>query len=804
MKKFYELGLDGSSNPSAIVTCGNARFTILTSRLIRLEYDPAKKFEDRPSNIIWNRQFSEVPEFSVEKYQENGIMINTEHLTLTYTGEGFKLGEENLRIKGADVEEWYPDMHDTRNLMGTISTLDGSTGSVELEKGLMSGAGWTVIDDTKGLIINEKGWIEPRYLENDSNAFATQDIYFFGYGHNYRQCLRDYKVLTGKTELFPRYVLGNWWSRYHDYTQKDLQDIVNDFKDHKIPLSICIIDMDWHTIKNEYHDGWTGYSWNKDLIENPMGLLDFFKDNKVRTALNLHPHSGFAPHEDCYEAVAKAMGVDPESKQTIEFDITDEKFMNVYFEEGHHPHEETGVDFWWMDWQQGSKSKMPGLPPLRWLNHLHYYDLGRDGVKRPFIFSRYCQLGSHRYPIGFSGDTCILWDVLEFQVYFTHNAANVGYGWWSHDIGGHMGGYNDSELYTRWVQFGVWSPIMRLHSTKHKFIEKRPWMHDKNTEFAVTEAMRYRVRLVPYIYTMMYRDYVDSQPLMVPMYYDYPELAKAYNVKNQYLFGTELLVAPFVKPMDQSVNLSRTEVWFPEGSWFNFFTGEKHEGEKVIAEYGDFNTIPVFAKAGAIVPLGKEVDWEGMENPDELEIKIFGGADGKFELYEDDGETVGYKDGKCAFTSFESEYAENRLKFTINPAQGDRSVIPEKRKYVVKFMGANSAVAVKCTIDGIEVAANSRYIEDECAVVVLLDDVSCASKVEVVFTADKVLSDVNFVARKLEYTMTKMKIHYDAMSTLLGFGADYCELIQDPSKLWKIAGLCTGAQLQALAEIINN
>ena len=139
----------------------------------------------------------------------------------------------------------------------------------------------------------------------------------------------------------------------------------------------------------------------------------------------------------------------------------------------HHPNERNGVDFWWIDWQQGSNSKIEGLDPLWMLNHYHYLDNKRNG-KRGLILSRYAGIGSHRYPIGFSGDSVISWDSLDFQPYFTANASNVGYGWWSHDIGGHMNGIKDDELATRWVQFGVFSPIMSclLYTSKDKLYEK--------------------------------------------------------------------------------------------------------------------------------------------------------------------------------------------------------------------------------------------------------------------------------------------------------------------------------------------
>jgi hypothetical protein len=187
----------------------------------------------------------------------------------------------------------------------------------------------------------------------------------------------------------------------------------------------------------------------------------------LKTTLNLHPASGVQPWEAAYPAMARAMGIDPATKKYVPFDITNKKFATNYMDLLHHPLEKQGIDFWWLDWQQEPmKTKMPGVGPTWWLNYVHFTDQQREG-KRPLLFHRWGGLGNHRYQIGFSGDTISVWESLAFQPWFTATAANVGYAYWSHDIGGHMPGAVDPELYTRWVQFGAFSPILRTHTTKN-------------------------------------------------------------------------------------------------------------------------------------------------------------------------------------------------------------------------------------------------------------------------------------------------------------------------------------------------
>jgi len=375
--------------------------------------------------------------------------------------------------------------------------------------------------------------------------------------------------------------------------------------------------------------------------------------------------------------------------------------MRGYFELLHHPLEAQGVDFWWLDWQQGTQTGLPGLDPLWWLNHLHFYDLARDGARRPFIFSRWGGLGNHRYPIGFSGDTVIGWDALDFQPAFTATAANVGYGWWSHDIGGHMGGIEDDELYIRWVQFGVFSPILRLHSTKNPYHERRPWGRDHVAGHAASRAMRLRHALIPYIYSMAWRNHTLSLPLITHMYYSHPEQNEAYQCPRQYWFGSELVAAPFTRPIDPGIGLSRQVVWLPPGQWFDFFTGEPMPtGWSSV--YGDLETLPVFAPAGAIVPMAPQTGWDDNngQNPAILHLYAFPGASHRFELYEDDGATLAYTNGEYALTPFSQAWQESSLEFTIHPVIGDVAQVPAQRTYHLHLRGLVMPEAIRVSLNG--------------------------------------------------------------------------------------------------------
>lgn len=665
------------ANPNAVVYSTHARFSILTSRLIRIEFSPTKHFEDRPSQTFWYRQLPK-PVFSLTEKPEL-LEIETEYLRLHYrpNPKGFSPNTLTVTVKTTGQVWRYGDKnYQAQNLRGTARTLDGANGHAELETGLMARAGWAVIDDSATLVFNETGWLEPRPANNNL------DLYFFGYGQEYAACLQDFAQIAGRTPLIPRWALGNWWSRYWAYTQTELMGLIQEFKMQGVPLSVCIIDMDWHiTHTDNTSIGWTGYTWNWDLWPNPTEFLAWLHTNGLKTALNLHPADGVHPHEEQYIAMAKHMGVDTTSLEPIPFDIANPHFTEGYFNLLHHPLETMGVDFWWIDWQQGKQSRLPGLDPLWWLNHLHFYDLGRDGQKRPFVFSRWGGLGNHRYPIGFSGDTIVSWASLEYQPYFTATAANVGYGWWSHDIGGHMGGIEDDELYIRWIQFGVFSPILRLHCSKNQYHERRPWARGPLAHQLITEALRFRHALIPYLYSMAWRNYQTGLPLITPMYYSHPEVEAAYNCQTQYWFGSEVVAAPYVTPIHEETRLSRQVVWLPEGEWFDFFTGEHFTGGGWRTLYGELGEIPIFARSGAIMPLGPKATWGGVSNPETLEVYIFPGANNRFELYEDDGETTAYMHGQSAITEISQTWSTQTMHIVLKPVQGATELVPPTRIY---------------------------------------------------------------------------------------------------------------------------
>ena len=791
---------DPLANPKAVVLGPQVRFTILTPCMLRMEHSPNGQFEDRPSQVFWYRR-QPVPTFTVSQ-TDDSLEIETDELLVKYTGKGDDFSRRNLsvHVKATGVT-WRPGARDQRNLRGTFRTLDEADGAVRLEPGLMSRAGYSLIDDSNTLVFNQEGWLEPR------SQPENQDLYFLGYALEYTRCIKDYCRVAGRVPMIPRWALGNWWSRYWPYSQSELQQLMLDFEQHQIPLSVCIIDMDWHIVKQDNQSFWTGYTWNRQLWPDPEGFITWLHKKGLRTALNLHPADGVQPHEEQYPAMARFMGIDPNTQESVAFDCADPQFVQGYFEILHHPLEAQGVDFWWLDWQQGQSSKQAGLDPLWWLNHLHFYDLGRDNSKRPFIFSRWGGLGNHRYPIGFSGDTTVSWESLAFQPYFTATAANVGYGWWSHDIGGHMGGLEDAELFTRWVQYGVFSPILRLHSTQNAYQDRRPWAMDAETLRLVRTAMQLRHQFVPYLYTLAWRNHTADLPPIFPMYYSYPQAEDAYQCPAQYFFGADLIAAPYVSPLNPETKLSKQAVWLPgaeqkEPGWYNFFTGEYYQGGGWETLHGSLDDMLLFARSGAIIPLAAPRSWGGIDNPEKMEIHIFTGADGTFELFEDDGATNEYLAGNYHLTRFEQVWQKNQLTLKVSGTQSGglpHGYIPEQRVFDLYFTGVGVPDQITATLNQQSLAIQTRYHAETETLVIENVKIVPIDRLEVRLqtSIDSLQSHRDRRPEKVRRCLRAFRLDNNTKAAI---DASLPQLLINPLRMKRYAGALTDAQMAVILE----
>ena len=703
-----EAAYRADADPKAMVVIDHARFTVLTPQLIRMEWSADAHFEDHASFVFLNRRLP-VPDFKVSRDGAN-LILETSVLHLRYAPSGNgKFSPSNLSItltsfKTAAIAmtvSWNPGMADTGNLFGTSHTLDGQRGDKlqePIEPGLISRDGWTVVDDSTRPLFDSDDFT---FAKGEKSVWPwvitrpdgdRQDWYFFGYGHDYKRALADYIAVAGRIPLPPRFAFGAWWSRYWAYSDQELEDLVHGFRENDTPLDVFVIDMDWHKTyaaqtgqldQSGHALGWGGYSWNPLLFPDPAAFLARLHDAGLKVALNLHPASGVQPMEDPYPAMAKAMGQDPAAEKYVPFDITNQKFAQNYMDVLHHPLEQIGVDFWWLDWQQENTTKLVGVNPTWWLNYVHFTDQQREG-KRPLLFHRWGGLGNHRYQIGFSGDTISIWDSLAFQPWFTATAANVGYAYWSHDIGGHVPGAAEPELYTRWIQFGAFSPILRTHTSKNPDSERRIWAYPEPYAGIMRATFQLRCALEPYIYTEARRTYDSGVAFVRPLYYDYPEADQAYANKAEYTFGDALIVAPVARPVDVATQLAQQSVWIPQGEWIEWPTGRHFTGPVSVRRAFSIEQTPIYLRSGAIVPMQPPMQFSGQKPVDPLILAIWPLGDAQtsmYELYEDSSSGEEYKRGVFARTWITASQHGDTLSVDVAPTAGAYPGMPSSRGY---------------------------------------------------------------------------------------------------------------------------
>lgn len=662
------------ANADAVVTGLKYRFTLLDPMVLRYEWAADGIFEDRASTFAINRYFP-APAYRVEETSSH-LEIITPSFQVSYNKQRFSPHGLSVSFK-SKVTMWGADWKfgspSSSNLGGTARTLDDIDGRCDMGTGVLSRDGHATIDDSESMLFDSQGFVAPR------STGDRIDGYLFVYGHNYKGAIRAFYAISGPQPSLPRWSLGNWWSRFNRYTADSYLELMDQFKHNNIPLAVAVIDMDWHLISDEEvpHAGWTGYTWNRALFPEPSEFAKALHDRCLKMTLNDHPHAGIHHHEDDYQAMAQAISHDTSRNAPILFDPTSSTFLKAYLTILHRNLEKKGCDFWWIDWQQGPISRIPGLDPLWLLNHFHFLDnkLNSPSGDLPLIFSRYAGPGSHRYPVGFSGDSIISWASLAFQPEFTATASNVGYGWWSHDIGGHMHGIRDDELAARWVQLGVFSPILRLHSSNSCWAGKEPWLYSPEADNAMRRSMRLRHRLVPYLYSESLQ---TNEPLCQPLYWSYPSRIESYNYPNEYTFGSTLLAAPIVQPRDRSTNLASVKLWIPPKRHVDMFTGTVYDGDRELEMYRPLESFPLLACEGSIIPIeGKNEPSNGCKNPSNFEILIVVGQNGRFSIIENERDDYGDGKGK-AQRVFDIEWNQELGRLTVKS--------PVRRRWSFRFV----------------------------------------------------------------------------------------------------------------------
>lgn len=743
----FEVDLTKSKTPSSNVFRGKTyRISILSDVLIRFEYSETGSFNDYPTFFASNRSFGK-PKITVEE-DNNVLIIKNDIFILEYNKEkpfiGSKLmPDQNLKVTIAGTEKiWYFNHPEVKNFKGTAYSLDDTKGNIDFEKGLFSLDGFTTFDDSRTPILDAYGNVlSPNY--------KNIDTYLFIYNNDFGIGLRDYFNLTSLPPLIPRYALGVWWNKNEAYGEKDIQNLVYNFKKYDLPMSVLLLN-ECNRTKNNYSP--ISFSFDKTKLPNPRGLSEFLHKNKIYLGSNIKTEGLISVEEESYLEFQKYYNKD--LNKNIPLNVYDPKLVDSYLKGIINPFLDKGVDFLWID----DNNKENTLRSFT-MNYFLYKNFNLNKAKRNFIISRNFGICPHKYSALYSGETLISWKTLKLLPFFNSTAANIGVSWWSHDIGGYKGGTEDAELFMRYVQLGVYSPILRLSSDTGKYYKREPWKWDAKTYKIVHDYLKIRHRLIPYIYSEAKKYSSFGSPLIQPLYYKYPETYDEPLYKNEFYYGSELFVCPITTPKDEIMNRVVHRIFLPNGVWYDFKTGKKFTGGNRYVTFYKDEDYPVYAKTGAIIPLAK-LDPQNINDtsaPKTLEIQIFPGRSNTYKMYEDDGTSSMYKEGYSFTTEINYYYKEDDFSVSIEPVEGKLGIILEKRNYIIRFRNTKFTDGVQVFQD--EVNVKCKRYTDENDFVIEFNDINTTSKVFVYCKGKDIEIDANRVINEdLEGIITDLKI----------------------------------------------
>ena len=690
------------------------RITVLTERLVRLEYNENGMFEDYPTELVWYRNLPK-PDFTVSETDKT-LKIITKYFELFYVKEksfkGSKINNTaNLKINLLNTNKvWYYGHPEARNYGANSYTIDDN----KFVRGLYSLDGFATIDDSKTSLILENGSFKRR----DNSGV---DLYVFLYNRDFYFCLNDYFAITGNPPLIPRYALGNWWCKSDFYNEVDICRLVDKFEKKNIPISIFMLD--------KWQNG-NSYQFN-EYYKNPKGIVDYLNNKKIKLGLVVDDPVDFKVDSKNYERVKPYLV--PDKSGNIPFNLFDAKTIDAYLKLIVRPLSEIGSDLYFLNNFSKNNEERNFL-----LKHYLYYDQYRDVSKRPLICSYNSLTAPHRYPILYTGKSSVDWNTLKKIPKFNILASNMGISFLSHDLGGTSDGIEDSELFIRFVQLGVFSPILRLGADSGKYYKREPWKWDLATSIIVDKFLNLRYKLIPYIYTEAYKYHKYGKPLIEPLYNRYPALYDDELYSNEYFFGSNILVSPILNKKDTTMNRVIHKMYIPEGVWYGIFTGKKYNGGKRYVSFYKDDEYPLFVRAGTIIPISLN-DFNDTGVPKKLELDIFPGANNTYSIYEDDGISNNYQNGDYLITNVEYLYEKNNYKVTILPVSGKMGIVPDVRDYKILFRNTNIPSNVISYV-GNDQVNNNVYKEDD-NLVVEIKDVSTKEQLTIVCSGDNMEID---------------------------------------------------------------
>ncbi|WP_282081454.1 TIM-barrel domain-containing protein [Aquimarina algiphila] len=718
-KKKYEGSYQGYKNENGYIEVykkdGKYRFKIYSDKIIETSFIPkGETFDSTSHAVILKPRLTKtaiVDSDSILTINTNGIDIHITkepfHISYTYKGKEL-ISEKDGYVKTDSLEILNFNLDKDEVIYGAGSRVVGmNRRGKRLQLYNKAHYGYEtqseLMNFTMPLVLSSKiyavhfdnapiGFLDIDSEKDNTLGYETIDgrkTYQVIAGDDWKDLMYEYTELTGKQPLPPRWAFGNFASRFGYHSERETRETVEKFAKDSIPLDAVILDIYWFGKDIKGHMG--NLEFLKDSFPNPKQMINDFAINGVKTVLITEPFV-LTSSKKWDEAASKGvLGTDIEGKPfTYDFyfgntgiiDIYNPKgkewFWNIYKEHV----KDFGVAGWWGDLGEpevhpsdlqhavGSADEVHNIYGHDWARMIQegYHKDFTD--QRPFILMRAGYSGSQRFGmIPWSGDVNRTWGGLQPQTEIALQMGMQGMGYMHSDLGGFAGGETfDAELYTRWLQYGVFQPIFRPHAQEH--IAPEPVFHDKKTKALAKKSIELRYSLLPYNYTIAFNNNQTGMPLMRPLFFEHSNDKELLELSFTYLWGDDFLVSPVIQP-----GIASMDVPFPKGiNWYDFFTGEKFEGGGYKTVNVEKDHIPVFVKGGAFIPMIAPVLTTDKYSTKDLVLhfyydnmvkKSFG------TLYDDDGKTpMAFENGKYEILKFDSKTSSGELSIYLSAKKG--------------------------------------------------------------------------------------------------------------------------------------
>jgi alpha-D-xyloside xylohydrolase len=716
---------------------GTLKVLVCSDSIIHVLYSPTASFSEHPDFVVLKKDWP-ATQWSMDS-NDNEVTISTAQLKVTVAkidgaityrdSSGQQIVQEATR-KLRPVKVNGEDTYRAESFVNIYGSHEALYGLGQHQAGVWNYRGESVDisqDNTNisvPFLVSSRGY--GLYWNNDSrsrfnNRFANYmyissevadviDYYFF-YGPDLDKVIAGYRELTGQAPLFGKWAYGFWQCKNRYKSQDEILGVAQKYRDMHIPVDDIVQDWFWWNRKGEF-------VFNKNYPD-PKGMVDQLHKLNFHLMISIWPF--FEPGSTNYDYMNKqGWFVDKfkfakppfHTDAMAVYDATNPDARKFYWDQVNKGLFSLGIDAWWMDTTEpetegqednillghklwaGSGNRYVNVYPMLDTQGVYQGQRAASEQKRVFILSRSAFSGSQRNSVtAWSGDINSDFFSLRRQVPAGLNFALSGIPYWTTDIGGFVfGSPNDPafrELFVRWFQYGTFNPILRVHGTRNPD-ENELWSYGPEAQKILVKFDDLRYRMLPYIYSLAWKTTSESYTPMRPLVMDFRTDVRAQNIGDQFMFGPAFLVSPVTEP----TATSRT-VYLPDAKWYDFWNGTSQGGGRMISAIAPLDRLPLYVRAGSILPLGPTMEWSTQKAEDPIELRIYRGADGDFTLYEDENDTYNYEKG--AYATIPMHWDDAKQTLTIGDRKGQFPGMLASRTFQIVFVGENHGVGVEAT-----------------------------------------------------------------------------------------------------------